>query len=90
MRIKDFIPIAFFSGIILSCIMFSIFFSSIPSVDGLFHSGLIYRVFPIYRCSLVFYCIILATGVCIYFIRKYKVNYVFIFEIDPHLRMNEF
>ena len=44
---------------------------------------------PIYRSTIVLALCVLGTGICIKQFRFYRVNYVYIFELDPAFRIRE-
>jgi len=50
----------------------------------------IYRVLPVYRFCLIISLAMLACAVCIIYFRRFRVNYVFIFGIDPKYKLNQF
>lgn len=43
----------------------------------------LYATFPAFRFTFVIAFILAATGIDIMILKKYKVNYLFIFELDP-------
>lgn len=45
---------------------------------------------PLYRSLLVIIGSFLGAGVCIHFFRKYKINYIYIFEIVPSNKLNQY
>lgn len=45
---------------------------------------------PIYQFFIMLVFSLFSVGLCISFYRKYKVNYLFIFETDPFKRMTQF
>jgi hypothetical protein len=45
---------------------------------------------PIYRCVFMLILVILGTGIAISYFRKYRINYIFIFEVDPKYKMNQY
>ncbi len=91
---------ALFAGILISSSIFLIFFLSIPSkdrnvlidlgLDGEYHKEMIYRVLPVYRFTFIMAVSTLFTGLCIKFFRRYSVNYIYIFGIDPANRLNQY
>ena len=48
------------------------------------------RIWPIYRCLFIMIFSLFFAGVCVKILRKYRVNYVSIFGIEPANRMNEY
>ena len=89
-RTKDLIPITLLSGISVTLLLFLIFFLLIPARDQEHKIEFIYRVLSVYRFFLIQAFAFLACGVCIYYFRKYSINYIFIFGIDPKHKMNEY
>lgn len=88
---------ALLTGILISSSIFLIFFLAIPSkiykhsslgLDGEYHKEMIYRVLPVYRFTLIMTLSTLFTGLCIKFFRKYSINYIYIFGINPVNRLN--
>lgn len=45
---------------------------------------------PVYRFFFMVVLAFLGTGACIAFFRKYRINYLYIFEIDPVKRLNQY
>ena len=100
LRTRDLIPIFLFSGILISCSVFLVFFMVVPSklfygnsmigIDGLSHVEQIKRVLPIFRFTLICILVFLSAGVCVHYFRKYRVNYIYIIGIDPVNRLNQF
>lgn len=78
------------TGIISALFMFLSFILTLPGRDGNYHFELIYRVMPIYRCTLIIAVAFLSIAVCIYMFRTYRVNYIFIFDFKPQNKLNEY
>mmetsp|Transcript_29983 Transcript_29983/g.29215 ORF Transcript_29983/g.29215 Transcript_29983/m.29215 type:complete len:89 (-) Transcript_29983:1009-1275(-) len=85
---KEASSISFLIGIDLVLIIIIVIISSLPGRDNLYHAGEIFALLPIYRCLLLMIMVVLSAGVCIEVFRYYKVNYIFIFEIDPQNKLN--
>ena len=49
----------------------------------------IYPFFPLFRCTVCMIVVIFGSAGCIAVFRKFDVNYLYIFEIDPSHRMRE-
>ena len=78
-RQKDAIRITFFAGCFLTTLMFLVYISSLPAYPG---SGDMYASEDTYMFTFIMIFILFAVGVNIQVMRKYSVNYTFIFEID--------
>jgi hypothetical protein len=75
----------------LSCLLaFLAFILALPGRDSIYHFDLVYRVLPIYRCTLIMNLVFLGVATCVYVFRRYKVNYIFIFDFNPRLKLNQF
>lgn len=59
-------------------------------IDGLDHMDMIAMTLPLYRLILVITLGFLSTGICISVFRRFKVNFIYIFSIDPTSRMNQY
>lgn len=84
------IPITFMTGLISAVFLFLSFILSLPGRDGKYHFELVYRVMPIYRCTLIVTVTFLSVATCIYMFRRYKVNWIFIFDFKPQNKLNEY
>jgi len=65
---------------------------SIPETeDKIFHREdalkKLFSIFYTYRFLLMLLFILLSTGVVIGILKKFKVNYLFIFELDPNYKL---
>ena len=75
--------IAFYFGIILCSILFFILMNFIqPQNDNS-----LVPFFPAFNFTLVLIEVLIGIGVNIIILRKYRINYIYIFEIDPKLRL---
>ena len=82
-RIKHTKLIFFYIGIIISSLFFFILLSFVkPEIDNSF-----IPFFPAYNFSFVIIEIMMGVGVNIEILRKYRINYIYIFEIDPDSRL---
>jgi hypothetical protein len=89
-RSKDLVPIALFSGLLSALLIFLLMFLLLPGLDGLYHSEVLLSKIPLYRSLLVIIGSFLGAGICIHFFRKYKINYIYIFEIVPSNKLNQY
>lgn len=78
-RQKDAIRITFFAGCFLTTLMFLVYIASLPRYPG---SGYIYASEDTYMFTFIMIFILFAVAVNIQVMRKFSVNYTFIFEID--------
>mmetsp|Transcript_13402 Transcript_13402/g.20957 ORF Transcript_13402/g.20957 Transcript_13402/m.20957 type:complete len:105 (+) Transcript_13402:1500-1814(+) len=72
--------------------MFSLFFLIIPSSDKEMtrreeDHRYIEPTLSTFRLSFVLIFIIFATGVAVHIFTEFGINYMFIFELDPHYKM---
>ena len=75
--------ISFYCGIILCSIFFFILMNFIkPQQDNS-----LVPFFPAFNFTLVLIEVMIGIGVNIIILRKYRINYIYIFEIDPKLRL---
>ena len=82
-RIKHTKLIFFYMGIIISSFFFFILLSLIkPEKNNSF-----IPFFPAYNFSFVIIEIMMGVGINIEILRKYRINYIYIFEIDPDSRL---
>ena len=82
-RIKHTKLIFFYMGIILSSFFFFILLNNITPEKN---NSFIY-FFPAYNFSFVIIEIMMGIGLNIEILRKYRINYIYIFEIDPDSRL---
>jgi len=62
----------------------------LPARDGNYHFELVYRVLPIYRCMLVMAVAFLSVAVSVNMFRRYRINWIFIFDFKPQNKLNEY
>ncbi len=82
-RIKHTKLIFFYMGIILSSFFFFMLLNNITPEKN---NSFIY-FFPAYNFSFVIIEIMMGIGLNIEILRKYRINYIYIFEIDPDSRL---
>lgn len=91
-RKKDAVMIAFFCGLLSMIVLVTIILLCLPESDTKIFdrdNALIklFSVFYTYRFLLMLLFTLLSTGVVINILKKYKVNYLFIFELDPNYKI---
>lgn len=75
--------IYFYFGIILSCILFFIFLANIPSTTD----NDLSPFFPAFNFGLVIIEAMIGCGLVVSILQKYRINYVYILEIDLKSRL---
>ena len=75
--------IFFYLGIVISCIMFLIFLNQIPIDD----SKSLSPFFPAFNFGLVIIEAIIGCGLVISVLQKYRINYIYILDIDLKSRL---
>ena len=92
MRRKDSIMLAFFSGTLLITTMVTIFTLAMPSdrintskVELGWHE--IMFTMPVFRFAIMLIFALCLIAFDVYILRKYRVNYMFIFGLDPHYKI---
>jgi hypothetical protein len=80
---------SFFCGIISVTVLFFLFFLLTKGSDGEYEKHIVEWAssFPVFRFLLIFVFIIAATGVDIKILKAHKVNYQYIFDLDPNYRV---
>lgn len=89
-RKKDAALLSFFSGSLTVILLVTIFVMLInPSKyeDYLVNWNKIFASFPTFRFFLMIALTLLFTGIDVKILRAFKVNYLFIFELDPHYKI---
>lgn len=86
-RQKDALLIAFFCGFVIVVLFWTILLLCFNSSDGDSDMEHLYATFPLFRFLFIITFAIAAAGCCIYIYRKFKVNYLFIFECDPNYKL---
>jgi hypothetical protein len=64
-----------------------VFLMAIPASEGGYLLNKIYAIFPSFRFSFMIIFVIVATAFAIKIFKTYKVNYLFIFELDPNYKL---
>jgi len=88
MRRSDLAYLMFFGGASLVMLLFGVFFLFLPDENGDFEDGVIVASLQILRFSFIVIFILLAAGIATKIFNSFKINYLFIFEIDQHKKMN--
>ena len=79
---------SFFAGAIMILVFIIILLLCTEGVaDATFRALKLYANFPAFRFTFVIVFILAATGIDIMILKKYKVNYLFIFELDPNYKI---
>ncbi len=90
MRKKDAVLLGFFAGTLLvSCIvtLFTIFMPHENPGDNLIDWEEIVLESPIFRFTFSLILVILFVSIDVMILRRFRVNYMFIFELDPHYKI---
>lgn len=90
MRRKDAIWLAFFAGTLLVSFLLSLFFVLLPpeeSTDKFLEWEEIFLTLPALRFCLMLIIALFFIATDVMILRKFKVNYLFIFELDPHFQV---
>jgi uncharacterized integral membrane protein len=74
---------SYFCGAISMILFVTLILIIMPSEERDFKFKKLFATFPAFRFPLVIVFILAATGIAIRIFKKYKVNYLFIFELDP-------
>ena len=80
--VEEVVTISFLCGMIAALIVVLTFFLVVPDQSNSYHLNEIRNIFPIYRAVLCFSLVILAGGFIIKLFRRYRVNYIYILELD--------
>ena len=93
MRRKDGFLLSFFAGTLLITFLVTIVAIIMPP-DGSGNSSTKYLeweevalTLPVFRFFFMIILLLSLTALCIWILRKYRVNYLFIFELDPHYKV---
>ena len=90
MRRKDSNLLHFFAGTLLSITIFTLFALKLPTTDP---GGIMLDIqeiifaMPVFRFVLVLIFGLGLISLDVYILRKYRVNYMFIFGLDPHYKV---
>ena len=82
MRRSDLAYIMFFSGASLVMLFFGVIFVFIKDKNGDYEDGEIVASINIIRLTFLVIFVLIASGIAINIFNKFKINYLFIFEID--------
>jgi hypothetical protein len=92
-RQKDAVLLAFFSGTLLISILITIFIVLIPNgnftIPGseYFDWDEMILTIPVYRFVLMLIIALIFVSVDVYILRRFRVNYMFIFDLDPNYKI---
>lgn len=78
---------SFFCGAISIVMFVTIILAIIPASVIEFRHKKLFSTFPAFRIPLVLIIILFASAYALKVFKKYKVNYLFIFELDPYYRL---
>ena len=82
-RMKQTKLIYFYLGVIIMCILFLIVLNFMKKEED----NSLVPFFPAFNFSFAVIMIMLGVGINLVILRKYRINYIYIFEIDPKLRL---
>jgi len=87
-RTKDLVISSLFLGmsISLTLVVIILFFTT---GNNDFEASALYSAFPVFRYTLIIDLCLFALGKVVTFFRRYAVNYIYIFELDPNYRIRE-
>lgn len=84
MRRKDLILISIFTGAISVTMIMTLFVLIIPGASDPWDDWLeLFNSFYAFRFILMCILVLVFTSIDVYILRAFKVNYLFIFELDP-------
>lgn len=86
LRQKDTVLISFFAGVIAIMVVFIIFIFIIPGSE-IGWEDYFDNTLPTFGFTFMIIFVLASIAVDIHIFKKYKVNYLFIFELDPHYKM---
>ena len=84
-RVKDTAMISFYLGIILTLLFSLVLVSQIEI--GVSENNSISYFFPAFSFSLILIFLMVGVGVNVIVFRKFRINYIYIFEIEPKSRL---
>eukprot|EP00826_Nyctotherus_ovalis_P020850 TRINITY_DN1661_c0_g1_i4.p1 TRINITY_DN1661_c0_g1~~TRINITY_DN1661_c0_g1_i4.p1 ORF type:complete len:407 (+),score=83.12 TRINITY_DN1661_c0_g1_i4:871-2091(+) len=87
-RTKDLFISSFFLGMTISLTIVAVILLFIPG-NSEFEASTLYSAFPVFRYTLIFDLCLFGVSVVVKFFRRYAVNYIYIFELDPNYRIRE-
>jgi hypothetical protein len=90
-RRKDAIWLAFFSGTLLTTSIGMLAVIFLPHTDKEQYNYLdwdeVILSLPVFRFFLMVILLVLLVAFDVYILRKFRINYLFIFELDPHYKI---
>jgi hypothetical protein len=87
MRRKDAMLMCFFSGAIIMILLMTALVLSIPDEKNEEWKSNLIANLPTFRFIFMLIFVLVSTAVAIRIFRSYKINYLFIFDLDPHYKM---
>ena len=87
-RQKDLIIVTLFGGASFVMSAFAFYFTFIPSEDERKNLEMMGDVMPTYRFMIFCIYLVFAAGLCSQIYTKFEINYLYIFQIDPHFKMS--
>eukprot|EP01022_Parablepharisma_sp_SALTPOND_P004520 TRINITY_DN120435_c3_g1_i1.p1 TRINITY_DN120435_c3_g1~~TRINITY_DN120435_c3_g1_i1.p1 ORF type:complete len:700 (+),score=58.28 TRINITY_DN120435_c3_g1_i1:6770-8869(+) len=87
-RPKDIFISSFFLGMTVSLMVVALILLFIPG-DYQFKSDYMYSALPVFRYTLIIDLCLFGLGVVVTYFRRYAVNYIYIFQLDPNYRIRE-
>jgi hypothetical protein len=92
MRKKDAVLISFFCGLLTMIVFTTAIVMFLPMSNNEFfprHDSLhdLFATFYTFRFLLMLLFTLFSTSIVIGILKRYKVNYLFIFELDPHYKI---
>jgi hypothetical protein len=88
MRRSDLAYIYFFGGMSCTMTFMGVSFLFLKSEDGKEYHGVMVSSLEVIRLTFLVVFILISTGVAIQIFNKFKINYLYIFELDQHAKMN--
>jgi hypothetical protein len=92
MRRKDAVLLSFFAGTLLITLLVTIGAIIMPAdteeeSEKILDWEKVILTLPVFRFFFMIILLLCLTSLCIFILRKYRVNYLFIFELDPHYKV---
>ena len=89
-RPADLKVMLFFGGASLMLVLISALFLFIPSYSGDTDYDEFIDALDVERVSFIITYVVFASGLVIQILQSYGINYLYIFELDPHYKMTHF
>lgn len=86
-RRADALKISFWTGGTIVMTMFSLFFLFIPSSDSEDHFRDLFISLAVLRVGFMLIFMIAGSGVAIQIFNYHSINWLYLFEVDPHAKM---